>query len=179
MESYFGRVSDRFGDWKAYSASAAARGLPAVEKTHEFAKADTQGPSLVIVRDGRAAYDSFSQFREKLAGQPLALEQAVAHRHWNWSKHVLGWLDYNGPKLVLQFEDLRKPDDQILDQIGAFLGVSRTGDFTATVEQMHGLRPKLASHGNTTLRAANMEAVVGDDFWERHGEAMRRMGYER
>jgi len=150
---------------------------PVVAKTHDIPKNDV--PAIVVVRDGRAVVRSYAKFRTTITGTPHTIEDIINIPKRNWSDHINAWLDHEGRKLVLRYEDLREPSDETLGKISAFLSVPRVGDFTVKLDELNLLRPWLINQGRNDEGIELIEQKYGDLFWSRHGEAMRRLGYRR
>jgi hypothetical protein len=91
-------------------------------KTHEL-PADG-GAAIYLVRDGRAAIDSYYHYHQKFAFEKPSLTEVIAGacQFGRWSDHYLAWQPQaRANTLFLRYEDLVSRPEEIIPQIGEFL----------------------------------------------------------
>jgi hypothetical protein len=89
-----------------------------LKKTHEYDQDDN--PAIYVIRDGRAASVSLSNFYEKT----LSLEAVIEGRHQfgTWSNHINSWNPWVRPNtLLLKYESMTNDLPATLNSISAFL----------------------------------------------------------
>ncbi len=160
-----------------------------VLKTHDMPPDDS--PALYLVRDGRDAYVSYAHYVMKY-GQPqwsrlqrqthdnMLKKLIVDNPFGGWSANVLAWTQRTAPTAVIRFEDL------IADPVGSVREGLAKIDFlppedpNARVPDCEELRQKFPAFyrkGQMGSWREEMPPRTQILFWERHGDAMRQMGY--
>jgi len=88
-------------------------------KTHEPPKDNK--PAIYVIRDGRAACVSLSNFYKASLSLKTIIEGS--HRFGTWSSHVMAWDPWNRPNtLIIEYEQLRNDLPSVLKSISEFLG---------------------------------------------------------
>ena len=160
-----------------------------VAKTHELPR-DVH-PAVYLVRDGRDALVSHAHYvlqydwkllpEERQSRFYEALRMLVETVPFGgWSGNVLAWLARSAPTAVLRFEDLFQSPLESVERALAQVNwypPRRHADHVPTFEELHDADPQFFRKGRVGAWREEMPDDVHDLFWERHGEAMERMGY--
>jgi len=159
--------------------AARADSRPWFIKTHGTDVPDGER-ALYVVRDARAAMASYRRFRSRSVRCELPLEDFVLGRPPlpSWSEHV-AWAQARDPQttLILRFEDLTDPSNEVLERLSAFIGLPVLGRLDVGFEALHAVNPELYGVGRNDPGIAEVEAACSALFWKTHGEAMRALGY--
>ncbi|MBX3063939.1 MAG: sulfotransferase domain-containing protein [Anaerolineae bacterium] len=163
-----------------------------IVKTHDMPKEDH--PAVYLVRDGRDALVSHAhyvlQYDWKLPAEerPARFYEALRMlvetdvSFGGWSGNVLAWLARTTPTAVLKFEDLiRYPlecVEQALNEVD-YHPPQRHADRPPTFEELREAEPQFFRKGRVGAWRDEMPNDLHDLFWQRHAEAMDRMGYSR
>ena len=177
----------------------AASERPYIVKTHHLPSDDR--PAIYLVRDGRDVLVSYARYRMTFAStkherrpfgrfgerrefKRMLRELILDDRYGGWSENVRQWHERaaGGNTFVLRFEDLvDQPDEwstKAVTHVG--LDVAPTQDVgTPTFEELHARWPEFFRKGKVGAWRDEMPDELHDLFWDRHGEAMRVLGYER
>ncbi|HEY8698909.1 MAG TPA: sulfotransferase domain-containing protein [Rhizomicrobium sp.] len=149
-----------------------------------FVKTHRMEPSgermLYIVRDGRAAMASYRRFQRTVNGLDFPLEQFVlgAEPIESWRDHV-EWAMARDRKatLVLRYEDMVRPDRDLLERIAEFIGLPVLGPPDVSFARLRALDPRLFGTGRNAPGIDAVEAACPALFWLLNGETMRAVGY--
>jgi hypothetical protein len=162
-----------------------------VVKTHELPQEDH--PAVYLVRDGRDALVSHTHYLLQYDWK-LPLEERRSHFYGalrmlietvsfgGWSGNVLAWLARTTPTAVVKFEDLIQSPVECVEK--ALSRVSyhppqRRADRTPTFGELRDADPQFFRKGRVGAWREEMPDDLHDLFWQRHAEAMERMGYRR
>jgi hypothetical protein len=172
-------------------AAAASDGDRWLVKSHEMP--DDNHPAIYLVRDGRDSLVSYAHWT-------LAQETGVDHidhrtrafqnrlkriittngYFGGWSANVMAWLDRPSTHVV-KFEDLISDPinavGQALDEMG-FNYQQNKKKGAAEFAELHEQNPVLYRKGVSGAWQTEMKPAITDLFWQYHGEAMRRLGYD-
>jgi len=162
-------------------------------KTHEL-HAD-HSPAIYLVRDGRDALVSYAHFiwtyEEK---QSVEIPRQALHRilhdliayndsFGGWGPHVLAWTERVAPTAIVKFEDLVSSPEPLALVSGA-LGTSGYGHGamipagrSPSFDDLRTYRPEFFRRGKIGGWKDDISPDLHQLFWEKHGEAMQRMGY--
>ena len=162
-----------------------------VVKTHELPREDH--PGVYLVRDGRDALVSHAhyvlQYDWRLPPEECqsrfceALRMLVdAGPFGGWSGNVLAWLARTTPTAVVKFEDLIQSPVECVDEAltrVSYRLLQRRADRAPTFGELHDGDPQFFRKGRVGAWREEMPDDLHDLFWQRHAEAMERMGYRR
>ncbi len=148
-----------------------AGNIPLV-KTHELPSDDN--PAIYVVRDGRAACASLSEFYKS----NLSLEAAISghSRFGAWSSHLAAWKPWSRPHtLLLMYEEMISDLPRVLDKLESFTGRKAIASGIPDRELLTSLDERMVRKKNDwreTFSAGAMEL-----FNQGNMEMMCRMGY--
>jgi sulfotransferase family protein len=164
------------GPLEAMLEAARTAPQPWFVKTHRMEASDER--MLYIVRDGRAAMASYRRFQRNINGLDFPLEQFVlgAEPIESWRDHVEWGMDRKAT-LVLRYEDMIRPDRDLLERIADFIGLPVLRPFDVSFAQLRALDPRLFGTGRNAPGIDAVEAVCPALFWLVNGETMRALGY--
>ena len=168
-------------------------------KTHRIPDAGTPHPAIYIVRDGRDSLVSCAHYQMTYGGTSLgrsilrrsaarlqrvafrrALRKMVFDRRFGgWSMNVTAWHERDARTAVVRFEDLvRDPVGKAAAAL-AELGVSleETNEEMPSFESLQTRWPGFFRRGRTGSWRDEMPDDIQGVSWQRHGSAMRMLGY--
>jgi hypothetical protein len=148
-------------------------------KTHDLPEDDR--PAIYIVRDGRAAIESYFHYHRKFAFEQPSRTEIIAGacQFGSWSEHYQGWQPRTRPgTLLLKYEDMVAQPDEVIPKVAAFLEVQPMEGRLPTFEELREKSPAFFRTGKN--QAAQREWSPGQIalFNQLHGEVMRDLGYE-
>lgn len=111
-------------DWEQRLSSDPGAKLTLI-KTHDAPR--DGAPAIYLVRDGRAAIDSYYHYHQKFAFEKPSLTEVIAGacQFGGWSDHYYGWQPRSRPNtLFLQYERLVTQPAEVIPQIADFLHLS-------------------------------------------------------
>ena len=161
-------------------------------KTHEMPPPDDY-PAIYLVRDGRdslVSYAHYILYTERDIGVGCdreaflrVLRQIIASNdHFGgWGRNVLAWQHRKAPTATIRYEDLVAGPATVLQEALVSLGqdaVLRGGESMPSFADLHSVFPWFFRRGNIGVWRDEMPADLQELFWERHREAMVRLGYE-
>ena len=170
-------------------------------KTHDLPLDDK--PAIYLVRDGRDSVVSFARYlrsftrprgrwgklanfvRERILGQILfqrTLKEVIvkSHRFGGWSENVFGWLRQPvGRTALVRYEDLVADPVGVLRKAIAELhiGLKPISNHVPSFEELHAQWPTFFRKGQVGAWREEMPDRLQRLFWEKHGDAMRQLGY--
>jgi len=163
-------------DFIAWANSVAE---PVFIKTHLVPEDDN--PVIFVVRDGRAATDSYLDFHTKLlATSDVSLQKLIVGDDYygDWStfyRRALGFPP--GRALMLRFEDLVGCGDAVVQKISEFIGIPRlTRTWANPLGQLHAEMPSFFRHGGVRWEE-HWPSHCRGAFALLHGELMEELGY--
>ncbi len=145
--------------------------LPLI-KTHEYPVND--GPTIYVVRDGRAACVSLWKFYKKT----LSMEACVdgSHRFGLWADHVQAWKPNSRSRtLLLRYEDMVSDLTGVLEKLGDFLKqkiINTEMPKREKIADIDGRWVNKSSHWQSAIDARTLEL-----FHSLNGKSIKEMGY--
>jgi hypothetical protein len=172
-------------------ATAASDGDQWLVKTH--AMPDNNHAAIYLVRDGRDSLVSYAHWtlaqetgvdhsdHQTRAFQDCLKRIITTSRYFGgWSANVKAWLDRPSTHMV-RFEDLIADPinvvGQALDEMGIHHQRNEKKEAVKFAE-LHKQDPVLYRKGVSGAWQAEMNPAMTDLFWQYHGAAMRRLGYD-
>lgn len=164
-------------------------------KTHDFPV--DKLPAIYLVRDGRDALVSYAHYILSFEKSDSAQFSEEAFRHilhdlivynrsfGGWGPNVLAWIGRSAPTAVVKFEDLigsREPLKivrQTLNLLGYPADFSIDTSEPPTFDELHSRMPNFFREGKTGSWREELPPDLLELFWEKHGDAMRSLGYEK
>jgi hypothetical protein len=151
---------------------------PLLIKTHD-APEDT-GPAIFIVRDGRAAINSYFHYHKKFAFEQPSLTEVIAGacQFGSWSDHYWSWRPKSRPNtLLLQYDDLVDRPEQTIERIAQFLRVTPGQGKLPAFEELQKRLPAFFRRGRNTDYVAEWSAAHMALFNQLHGRTMEDLGW--
>ena len=168
-------------------------------KTHRLDDSASPHPAIYIVRDGRDALVSCAHYqlrygpprlaRALLERCPQSVRDAVFRRTLSrmvrdarfggWSRNVAAWHARRGPTVTVRYEDIVRAPLQALrtacDEIGVVPGGPSRDlpSFQSLSERW----PGMFRRGVAGAWREEMPDDIHEQFWQRHGDGMRLVGY--
>lgn len=162
-------------------------------KTHELP--NSQYPAIYLVRDGRDVIISYAHYMianhinlPDLPGEKMfewALNSLIMSpdQFEGWSQHVLAWIQRSEKTIVIRFEELVQPQNQLqilktaVRDLG--LGDLKVQDSSALTDfsSFQGQNADFYRKGTTGSWITEMSVEHHVRFWEQHGTAMKKLGY--
>ncbi len=168
-------------------------------KTHRISDARTPYPAIYIVRDGRDSLVSCAHYeltyggtrlgRSMLRRSPARLQRAAFrralrrmvfdHRFGGWSMNVTAWHERDARTAVVRFEDLiRDPMGQVAAALAELdLPLEETNEAMPSFKSLQTRWPGFFRRGRIGNWRDEMPEDIHGLFWQRHGSAMRVLGY--
>jgi hypothetical protein len=158
-------------------------------KTHELPQDNF--PAIYLVRDGRDALVSYARFILTFEaphtdfGSILRNLIVKSDFFGGWGTHVFRWTKRQAPTVILRFEEfIQAPDPfQLIQQAFNCFGYQYPGGTASphlslpTFQELHALLPELFRKGQIGSWQTEMSVELQELFWQKHGDAMRHMGY--
>ncbi|HVV72010.1 MAG TPA: sulfotransferase domain-containing protein [Verrucomicrobiae bacterium] len=147
-------------------------------KTHE-PKPD-QAPAIYVVRDGRAAVDSYFHYHQKFTFDKPSLTEVIAGacQFGSWSAHYLAWSPRTRPRtLFLKYEDLVARPTELIPQLADFLSVKPIGDRIPTFDELKQRSPSFFRRGMNADYLSKWSSGQMALFNLLHGSVMEDLGY--
>lgn len=164
-------------------------------KTHDLPVEGDVWPTIYLVRDGRDALVSYAWFHllhdqqrsrdsvtaEEYRATVAALLREEQSPFGTWSRHVDAWQDRatRAETVMLRFEDFIEQPDRIataIEQLG--LGTLQPGVRAPSYADLQAMSPRACRRGVIGSWRDEFPCDLLADFWSRHGDTMRRWGYE-
>ena len=147
-------------------------------KTHDRPEGD--GPAIYLVRDGRAAIDSYYHYHQKFAFEKPSLTEVIAGacQFGRWCEHYLAWQPRSRPNtLFLRYEDLVSQPQKIIPQVAEFLHMEPKDGRVPGFQELQQQFPVFFRRGQNAdfLRAWNPGQM--SLFNQLHGEIMKKLDY--
>jgi hypothetical protein len=152
-------------------------------KTH-LPPRDNQ-PAIYIVRDGRAATDSYAAYHKSFQPNPIfcptLLDLILGNDYYgSWSSHYHAWTSRaNGRYLLLRYEQLVSADMPLLEKIASFIGYhGEISQFVNPFDKLHQEKPDFFRNGGPVWQrpdhwSEEQEAL----FLDLHGDVMQQLQY--
>ena len=147
-------------------------------KTHDL-PAGTE-PAIYIVRDGRAAIDSYFHYHQKFAFDKPTLTEVIAGacQFGSWSAHYQAWRpQVRLNTLFLRYEDLVERPDTIIPQLATFLKTEPIKGHLPTFEELRSQNPSFFRRGQNQDFANRWTTGQMALFNALHGAVMQELGY--
>lgn len=169
-------------------------------KTHDLkGNLDVGDQAVYLVRDGRDALVSYSHYQIKLArkgGLKDKLRERMGHYDFervlrrtveiadgseSWSAHVNDWLAREPVPFVVRYEELVADPEKAMTGLRArfSLPLPQALSEPPSFAELHAKWPQFFRKGKTGAWKAEMPEDVHERFWQMHGSAMEKLGYER
>lgn len=137
-------------------------------------------PAIYVVRDGRAAIDSYFHYNQRFAFDKPSLTEIIAGacQFGKWSGHYSTWSPRTRPKtLFLRYEDLVAKPTEIIPQLASFLAIEPAGGKLPTFEQLKQRSPAFFRRGQNEDYLTQWSAGQMALFNWVHGAVMQEIGY--
>jgi hypothetical protein len=98
-----------------------------------------------------------------------------------WGPNVLAWQQRKSPTATIRYEDLVADPATVIETAMAALCKRppiRCGASMPSFDELHGLMPLFFRRGRIGGWRDEMPGTIQELFWERHRQAMVRLGYE-
>ena len=101
------------------------------------------------------------------------------HRFGDWSMNVTAWHERDGRTAVVRFEDLiRDPIGQVATALAELdLPLEETKEAMPSFKSLQTRWPGFFRRGRIGSWRNEMPEDIHEQFWQRHGNAMRVLGY--
>jgi hypothetical protein len=147
-------------------------------KTHDLPRDDKA--AIYLVRDGRAAIDSYYHYHQKFAFEKPSLTETIAGacQFGRWSDHYVAWQPQTRPNtLFLRYEDLVGQPEEIIPQIGEFLGQKPVDGRVPGFEELQQRFPVFFRRGRNDDFLRAWTPAQMSLFNELHGAVMQQLNY--
>jgi hypothetical protein len=147
-------------------------------KTHD--RPEAEGQAIYLVRDGRAAIDSYFHYHQKFAFEKPSLTEVIAGacQFGRWSDHVLAWQpQQRANTLFLRYEELVGRPEQLIPQIGEFLGENPANGRVPTFEELQHQFPIFFRRGSNEDFLREWSPGQMALFNQLHGTVMEELQY--
>lgn len=156
-------------------------------KTHELPGDDS--PAVYLVRDGRDALVSYAHFIRDFESPGAPFEPTLHALIVNpgyfggWSNHVMQWTNRKAPTAIVKFEELVTSQNPLvllekaLRQIGCACSLNLSAGEAPTFAELRAKVPKFFRQGQIGGFQKEMAPPLHELFWQKHGHAMKAMGY--
>lgn len=171
------------GSWDSFYHQASSSKDIILVKTH-LPPRDNQ-PVIYVVRDGRAATESYSAYHKKFGQDsnfcPSILELMLGDDYYgDWSSHYRIWSSRpEGELLLVRFEELVNANRQMLEKLRTFTGFK--GEiklFENPREKLHLENPNFFRNGQTEWeRSSQWTEELESLFIALHGDLLLRFNY--
>ena len=148
-------------------------------KTHDAPEDDS--PAIYLVRDGRAAIDSYFHYQQKFAFEHPSLTAVIAGacQFGGWSEHYRAWQPLTRPRtLFLQYERMVSNPAAVIPQIAGFLQLEPAAEKLPTFDELQARFPAFFRRGQSDEFLKEWSPSQKALFNECHGPVMRELGYE-
>ena len=164
-------------NWRGF-CSDSAQAQTTLIKTHD----PPQGheTAIYIVRDGRAAIDSYFHYHKKFAFEKPSLTEVIAGacQFGRWSEHFLAWQPLTRPDtLLLRYEDLVNRPQELIPQLGTFLGMKPKNARLPSFEELKQQSPVFFRRGQNEDFLTEWTPAQMALFNQLHGAVMEQLNY--
>jgi hypothetical protein len=164
-------------DWRRLvSEGPEAKTVPV--KTH--GPEEPKGPAIFLIRDGRAAIDSYFHYHKKFAFEQPSLTEVIAGacQFGSWSEHFLAWRPKTRPNtLFLRYEDLIKRPEEIIGSLAALLKREPGKGRLPSFEELKTRSPAFFRRGDNKDFLSQWTPSQMALFNRLHGAVMEELGY--
>lgn len=169
--------------WESFYHEASSSQDTFIVKTH-LPPRDNQ-PAIYVVRDGRAATESYAAFHRDFAPDskfcPTVLELMLGDDYYgDWSSHYHMWNSRSeGQVFLVRFEELQNADMQLLDKLRAMVHFAgEVKPFINPMKRLHSENPKFFRTGQTDWRSSSQWSVEFESlFAALHGDLLLQLNY--
>ena len=166
--------------WPEFYQTATASQEVFLVKTHRM-PIDAQ-PAIYVVRDGRSACQSYSEYQKKYLGgnaRPLLEIVLGDDIYGGWSQHFNAWASNRANTLLLRFEDMVDPTQDTLAKLAKVVrhhgGIS---EWCNPFGDLHQVNPDFYRSGKKEWERSPVWAPLIDGvFNQLHGDLMVDLGY--
>jgi hypothetical protein len=147
-------------------------------KTHD--RPEAEGRAIYLVRDGRAAIDSYFHYHQKFSFEKPSLTEVIAGacQFGRWSDHYRDWQPRTRANtLFLRYEDLVNSPEQLIPQIGEFLNEKPVDGRVPSFEELQRQFPIFFRRGSNEDFLTEWTPGQMALFNELHGTAMEELQY--
>jgi hypothetical protein len=164
------------GEWTIAWAKMADDEQLHLVKTHE--PPEDSNRAIYIVRDGRAACDSYAAFLRDLEGRQVDLLEVIAGScsYGSWSAHLDAWNPMTRPgTLLVRYEDLLAHPMAEVERIAAFLDVPVRAPWRRDFADFRSAMPGFFKEGCNDAHLGRFGLIETALFWTLHAEWMQRL----
>lgn len=147
-------------------------------KTHD--RPEGEGPAIYLVRDGRAAIDSYYYYHQKFAFEKPSRTEVIAGacQFGRWSDHYRAWRPQSRANtLFLRYEDLVSQPEKWIPLLAEFLNQEPTNARVPTFEELQRQFPVFFRRGRNEDFLSEWSPAQMLLFNELHGDVMKELGY--
>jgi hypothetical protein len=163
-------------DWrKRISQESGAKTV--LVKTHG---SEEKGPAIYVVRDGRAAIDSYYHYHKKYAFEQPCLTEVIAGacQFGSWSEHYLAWRPKTRREtLFLRYEDLIRKPEEIVALLADFLRREPGDGRLPSFDELKARSPAFFRRGDNNDFLSKWTPQQMALFNRLHGAVMEELGY--
>lgn len=166
-------------DWEQRVSSAPDAKLTLI-KTHDAPR--DGAPAIYLIRDGRAAIDSYFHYHQKFAFEKPSLAEVItgACQFGGWSEHYQLWQPCSRPNtLFLQYERLVTHPAEIIPQLAEFLKVAPGDGNLPSFSELQARFPSFFRRGLDEGFLRDWTAGEFALFNACHGALIEELGYRR
>ena len=147
-------------------------------KTHDWP--GDERPAIYIVREGRAAIDSYFHYHKKFAFEQPSLTDVIAGgcQFGSWSEHYRRWQpDRRANTLLLKYEELVSNPDAAIPKLADFLKIKPTEGRLPTFEELNQKFPAFFRRGQSKDFLKEWSPGQLSLYGQIHGQVARQLGY--
>lgn len=164
-------------NWRELISSEPGATLTLI-KTHDPPPDDS--PAIYLVRDGRAAIDSYFHYQRKFAFDKPSLTEVIAGacQFGAWSAHLRAWAPLSRPNtLFLRYEDLVNRPMALIPSLSEFLQVQPAEGQLPTFEELKQRYPAFFRRGQNEDFLKAWTPGQAALFNSLHESVMKELGY--
>ena len=165
-------------DWRQRTAPGGEGQLTLI-KTHGPPEDDA--PAIYLVRDGRAAIDSYFHYHQKFGFEQPSLVEVIAGacQFGSWSRHVRAWRPAQRPRtLFLRYEELVARPLELIPRLAGFLERAPVGGRVPTFVELQQRLPAFFRRGASDSYLSEWTPGHLAFFNQLHGATMGELGYD-
>lgn len=151
---------------------------PVLIKTH--GAPEKFGAALYLVRDGRAAVDSYFHYHKKFSFEQPSLTEVIAGacQFGSWSEHYQSWQPHTRPQtLCLKYEDLVNRPADCVPELARFLQLNPAASRLPTFAELKQRLPDFFRRGQDGGFLREWAPGQLALFNQLHGAVMTELGY--
>jgi hypothetical protein len=164
-------------DWRVRLTDS-HQATPVLIKTH--GPVEPFGDAIYLVREGRAAIDSYFQYHKKFAFEQPSLTAVIAGacQFGSWSEHFRSWQPCTRPRtLFLRYEELVSRPAQCVPMLAEFLGAQPVGSRLPTFAELKQRLPQFFRRGEDRGFLRDWTEGQAALFHILHSAVMEELGY--